>query len=85
MSADPAPREARLRREFADRYPGVEPGVWYIAATLAEHLLARFLRAGEPGRSPPDRIIDPDHFEFRGENNVPRAFNVSRVVIGPTG
>ena len=80
--ADPSPREARLRPEFADRYPGVDPGVWYIAATLAEHLLARFLREGEAGRTPPERIMDPDHFEFRGETNLPRAFQGSRMVIG---
>jgi hypothetical protein len=80
--ADHAPREARLRPEFADRYPGVDPGVWYIAATLAEHLLARFLREGEAGRTPPERIMDPDHFEFRGETNLPRAFQGSRMVIG---
>ena len=80
--ADPSPREARLRSEFADRYPGVDPGVWYSAATLAEHLLARFLREGEAGRSPPERIMDPDHFEYRGETNLPRAFQGSRMVIG---
>jgi hypothetical protein len=85
MSDEPPPREARLRPEFADRYPGVDPEVWYIAATLAEHLLARFLREGEAGRAPPERIMEPDHFEFRGETDVPRVFNASRMVIGPGG
>ena len=80
--ADPSPREARLRSEFADQYPGVDPGVWYSAATLAEHLLARFLREGEAGRTPPERIMDPDHFEFRGETNLPLAFQGRRMVIG---
>jgi hypothetical protein len=82
MPTEAPPREARLRPEFADRYPGVDPDVWYIAATLAEHLLARFLREGEAGRAPPERIMDPEHFEFRGENNVPRAYQVSRTIIG---
>jgi hypothetical protein len=84
MPTEAPPREARLRPEFADRYPGVEPGVWYIAATLAEHLLARFLREAEAGRAAPERIMDPEHFEFRGENNVPRAHHASRAIIGPT-
>jgi hypothetical protein len=35
----PPLREARLRAEFADRYPGIEPGVWFTAVTLSEHLL----------------------------------------------
>jgi hypothetical protein len=80
MHTQAPPREARLRPEFADRYPGVDPDVWYIAATLAEHLLARFLRGGEAGRE--RRIMDPEHFEFRGESNVPRAYQVSRTIIG---
>jgi len=85
MQIEAPPREARLRPEFADRYPGVDPDVWYIAATLAEHLLARFLREGEAGRAPPERIMDPEHFEFRGENNVPRVYQTSRAIIGSTG
>jgi hypothetical protein len=85
MQIEAPPREARLRPEFADRYPGVDPDVWYIAATLAEHLLARFLREGEAGREPPERIMDPEHFEFRGENNVPRVYQISRAIIGSTG
>jgi hypothetical protein len=85
MTTEAPPREARLRPEFADRYPGVDPDVWYIAATLAEHLLARFLREGEAGRAAPERIMDPEHFEFRGENNVPRVYQTSRTIIGSTG
>jgi hypothetical protein len=85
MQIEAPPREARLRPEFADRYPGVDPDVWYIAATLAEHLLARFLREGEAGREPPERIMDPEHFEFRGENNVPRVYQTSRAIIGSSG
>ena len=85
MQIEAPPREARLRPEYADRYPGVDPDVWYIAATLAEHLLARFLREGEAGRAAPERIMDPEHFEFRGENNVPRVYQTSRTIIGSTG
>ncbi|HUR94652.1 MAG TPA: hypothetical protein VMY76_08715 [Gemmatimonadales bacterium] len=67
MTTDTVVREARLRPEFAERYPGIDPGVWYTAATLAEHLLARFIRhdASDPTPSPP-RILHPGHFEFRG-------------------
>jgi hypothetical protein len=82
MQIEASPREARLRPEFADRYPGVDPDVWYIAATLAEHLLARFLREGAAGRAAPERIMDPEHFEFRGEDNVPRVHHTSRTIVG---
>jgi hypothetical protein len=59
-------REARLRPEFAQNYPGVEPNVWFTAATLAEHLLARMLREGKADLARIPRLLDPAHFEFRG-------------------
>ena len=59
-------REARLLPDHADRYPGIEPGVWFIAATLAEHLDLRRSR-GRGGESPSGpRALSADHFEFRG-------------------
>ncbi len=59
-------REARLRPDHADRYPGIEPGIWFIAATLAEHLDLR--RARAVGAEPPNgpRTLSGEHFEFRG-------------------
>lgn len=67
MTPEVPVREARLRSEFGALYPGVDPETWYIAATLAEHVLARFLREDVTGGPPPPRILDPAHFEFRGE------------------
>jgi hypothetical protein len=63
---DRSVREARLRPEYADQYPGIEPGVWFIAATLAEHLDLRRARGSkdEPPSGP--RTVSGDHFEFRG-------------------
>ena len=63
-------RQARLRPEYAELYPDVEPGVWYTAATLAEHLLARFLGLERASRSLPERILDDHHFEFRGQSGL---------------
>lgn len=59
-------REARLREEYADLYPGIDPGVWFTAATLAEHLDHRRVRGveGEPPSGP--RPLSGEHFEFRG-------------------
>lgn len=59
-------REARLRSEFADRYPGVEPDVWYTAATLAEHLSRRMGQGGDAESSTGPRVLPQEHFEFRG-------------------
>jgi hypothetical protein len=70
MMTDTPLREARLKPEFAGLYPGIEPGEWYTAATLAEHLLARFIRQDAYQRSLPERILDDHHFEFRGEGGL---------------
>ena len=78
MTIDVQVREAKLRPEFAALYPGVDPQVWYIAATLAEHLLARYLREDATGGPPPPRIMDPAHFEFRGEGG----FAGGRLTMG---
>jgi hypothetical protein len=59
-------REARLLPDHADQYPGIEPGVWFIAATLAEHLDLRRSRGSEPGPPSGPRTLSGDHFEFRG-------------------
>jgi hypothetical protein len=59
-------REARLRGEFADRYPGIEPGIWFNAATLAEHLHRRWGRESDRGRPIGSRALSPEHFDFRG-------------------
>ncbi|HEY7614041.1 MAG TPA: hypothetical protein VH764_13650 [Gemmatimonadales bacterium] len=58
-------REARLRPDHAERYPGIEPGVWFNAATLAEHLDRRRAREGDTVVDGP-RVLSPEHFEFRG-------------------
>jgi hypothetical protein len=59
-------REARLRSDHADRYPGIEPGVWFIAATLAEHMDLRRARDGEAESPSGPRTLSSEHFEFRG-------------------
>ncbi len=68
-------REARLRPEHAQRYPGIEPGVWFTAATLVEHLDRRL---GAGGRDAGPRLLSPEHFEFRGGE---RPFGM-RAVLG---
>jgi hypothetical protein len=66
MATDRGVREARLRPDYADQYPGIEPGVWFTAATLAEHLELRQAREGELVPPGGPRPLSPEHFEFRG-------------------
>ena len=58
-------REARLRPEWADLYPGVEPDVWHVAAELVPHVLRHRMRERKTWEFS-RRILLEDHFEFRG-------------------
>ncbi|HEY7613495.1 MAG TPA: hypothetical protein VH764_10910 [Gemmatimonadales bacterium] len=58
-------REARLRPEFAERYPELEAGVWETAAEIgAKVLLWQVQQQGTAALA--SRILDERHFEFRG-------------------
>ena len=60
----PSDREARLKREFAKLYPGLQPGVWYSAAWLSARQFAR-VRCDGRVRSM-ETVVNEEHFEFRG-------------------
>jgi hypothetical protein len=57
-------REARLRPEYADLYPGVEPGVWLPATTVGQQLLLWHLATAATPQG--ERLVGDEHFEFRG-------------------
>jgi hypothetical protein len=59
-------REARLRPEFADRYPYLTPGVWEAAAVLSDRIVANILGRPLGQFITGERALDPEHFEFRG-------------------
>ena len=63
-------REARLKAEFAEEYPGMAPGVWMPVRELARLLVERVYARRREGR--PARTFDPTHFEFRGGDTGPR-------------
>jgi hypothetical protein len=62
----PPEREARLRLEYASLYPTITPGVWQPAARVAEHLLLYLLRHPALLERLPERLLNDQHFEFRG-------------------
>ena len=45
-------------------HPGVTAGIWIQAASMADVVWAQRLRRGDRA-SLGDRVLDPDHFEFR--------------------
>ena len=60
-----APRQARLRPEYAQFYPGLQPDAWFSAASVSEMLIAR-ARIRRGTHDPAQRSLNPRHFEFRG-------------------
>ena len=61
----PRSREARLRPEFAHRYPSLRSGEWAQAATVADRVLAaRLIRGSETAIR--GRVLLDTHVEFRG-------------------
>lgn len=71
-------REARLRPEFAEQYAGIQSGVWFSAAGLAERLITRLLREGVSDEELPQRVLEPTHFEFRGGEGAAARSNSPR-------
>ncbi len=58
-------REARLRAEHANLYPGVHAGMWEVAAVVVDRIIAaRLLGGGNVALQ--GRVLSDDHFEFRG-------------------
>lgn len=59
-------REARLRPEFAERYPYLRADDWESAAVLADRVVAHTLGRPDGRFITGERALDPAHFEFRG-------------------
>jgi hypothetical protein len=72
-------REARLRPEYADLYPALEPGVWLPATTVGQKLLLWHLAKEVTPRG--ERLLGNAHFEFRGGDPL-SARNGSRTRAG---
>jgi hypothetical protein len=63
----PERRESRLRREFADLYPGVPPEQWRAVQEMIDLVTAGRLRSGRSSRDfLAGRLLDDRHFDFRG-------------------
>jgi hypothetical protein len=57
-------REARLRPEYAELYPALEPGVWLPATAVGQKLLLWHLAKSMTPKG--ERLLVDEHFEFRG-------------------
>jgi hypothetical protein len=65
-------RQARLRAEFADQYPGVPPNEWRPIGELLDCVRsARLLSGRRSGELLRGRPLDDRHFDFRGGGERP--------------
>jgi hypothetical protein len=64
-------REGRLKPEYREWYPALDPETWYPAAWLSRAVLAQ-LSEGEPRWHPEPRVPGDAHFIFRGGDETPR-------------
>lgn len=72
-------RQARLKPQYAPLYPDVPPGAWTAATTLAQTLMAGLSNRDGPGAIVEVRLLDDEHFEFRGGQGPPTLRRKSRA------
>jgi hypothetical protein len=60
-------REARLRPEYRELYPGLKPGEWKPVGEMVSAVLAsRLMRRRPSGEFLKHRCLRDEHFDFRG-------------------
>jgi hypothetical protein len=59
-------REVQLKPEFAHYYPALQPGRWYTAAAITGLVKGNRLVTEGLDLEFAGRILQEDHFEFRG-------------------
>lgn len=59
-------REACLRQEYAELYPSIITGRWHTAAAVAGEVKAMSIINGGEDLELPERVLNEDHFLFRG-------------------
>lgn len=59
-------RQVRVKAAYADRYPLLDPGVWYTAAAAAGFVKGTTIVREGAQIEIRDRVLPPEHFEFRG-------------------
>jgi hypothetical protein len=70
--SEPRGREARLKPEYADLYPGLEPDTWLPVENLLRYLATMLLhKTVTPQTITGHRLLREDHFEFRGASPRP--------------
>ncbi len=71
-------REGRLKADYRDWYPALDPEIWYPASWLSRAVLAQ-LSEGEPRWQPEPRVPSDTHFSFRGGSTARASLRTRRT------
>jgi len=79
-------REARLRSEYAELYPGIEPGIWMPVEKLLHHVTEIIHRdRSKSGVVTGKRLLHDDHFEYRGISARPAGLPENSTRLSDSG
>jgi hypothetical protein len=79
-------REARLKKEHAVLYPGIEPGAWMPVEMLLRHITDLIhLDRSKSGIITGTRLLHQDHFEFRGQSARPSGLPAGSTRLSDSG
>ena len=59
-------RQALLRSGFGHLYPGIPAGEWHPASVMVNLVLSSRPRGTHVSTADRDRVLDEQHFQFRG-------------------
>jgi hypothetical protein len=79
-------REARLRAEHAQLYPGIEPGVWMPVESLLRHITDLVHQDNaKAGIITGTRLLRQEHFEYRGSSVRPEGLPAGSTRLSDSG
>jgi hypothetical protein len=79
-------REARLKAEHAELYPGLEPGVWLPVETLLRYVTDLIYQdRSKAGVITGKRLLHEEHFEYRGTSARPEGLPAGWTRLSDSG
>lgn len=79
-------REARLKKQFADLYPGIKPGVWTPVEQVIREVTELIHRdRSKSGIITGERFLRDEHFEYRGASARPTGLPENSTRLSDSG
>jgi hypothetical protein len=79
-------REARLRTDHAQLYPGIEPGVWMPVEKLLRHITDLIHQdSSKAAVITGTRLLHQEHFEYRGGSVRPEGLPEGSTRLSDSG